>query len=220
MKVTYKVRALDAKGNVEFKHTYRYLPKALEAVERKVEAGLATRIVQKVQREEFTIEPNNKWGIRPHDTWAVGASPISTIFIHTSVTQQLSALALPRQERGQMRSVDAIAHGRGYNGISYSFGVFPSGRAYEGRGFLVVEAATEGYNTSADSICTIGNTDVFSPTEAQIAGIVAIIKEGQRRGHYAKKISVRPHRAVAAKACPGAKFPDSLLDEIQRRVNK
>ena len=218
--VRYKVRALTKDGRVVFKDEYKRESVAVNAVERLVDKGRAVHIRRVVTEDDFRIEPSSKWGIRSHSPYSYGIAPLRTIYIHTSVTTQLGALAPRLAERAQMRSVDNIAFGRGFNGFSYSFGVFPSGRAYEGRGLLVAEAATEPYNTSSDSVCCIGNTDAFNPTKAQIEGIIAVIKKGQRRGAYAHTLDVWGHRKVAAKACPGILFTDANIAYIQHQVNR
>lgn len=215
----YVVRALSPKGELIRKEAFRREGKYLDFVRAQVEKNRKVVVRSRIEEAKFTIEDNSVWGISGHTPYEVAPGPLRTIFIHTSVTKQLEAFASVKAERAEMRNVDRIAHGRGFNGFSYNFGVLPSGRAYEGRGFRVVEAATEDYNTTADSIVTIGNTDVFDPTEAQVLAIIGVIKEGQRRGHYAKKLEVFGHRKVAAKACPGAKFRDATIRRIEVAVN-
>ena len=218
--VRYRVRAVTEDGRVVFKDSYKRESVA-EAVANRLEDKWHTvRIRKAVTQSKFEIEGNHEWGIRPHDPYVIATGPLSTIYVHTSVTEQLSATAGRVEEQAQMRSVDNIAWGRGFNGFSYSFGVFASGRAYEGRGFLVSEAATEPYNTTSDSICCIGNTDAFNPTKAQIESIIGIIKRGQKRRSYARSLDIRGHREVAPKACPGVRFTDANINYIQHQVNR
>jgi hypothetical protein len=217
--VSYEVRVIKD-GEVKIERTFKEWNKAEDLIERAAQRGRKVVVERQVKKDTFRIEPNHKWSIRPHDPWTKAAGPLETVFLHTSVTTQLKSTATADEERAQMRSVDSIAYGRGFNGFSYNFGVFPSGRAYEGRGFLVVEAATEDYNSTSDSIATIGNTDAFEPTEAQIQAIIGIIKKGQKLGFYAKKLNVREHNEVAAKACPGKFFTDAVIRKIERAVNE
>lgn len=213
---SYHVRAVED-GKVVLKKEFQRKTRALEVIENQIGLGRKVITRRELQKPEFTIIRD--WGKRTHEAYQYAPAPLRTIYIHTSVTKQLSAGATRTAEKAQMRAVDDIAFARGFNGFSYSFGVFPSGRAYEGRGFLVVEAATEPHNYTSDSICTIGNTDAFKPTDAQIDAIVGIIKTGQRRGKYAQKLDIRGHREVAPKACPGRYFTDQMIAAVQARVN-
>lgn len=180
---------------------------------------LGKLIARMRKNRKVAFVPAHKWGRRPHGAYSYGPKPLHVIFLHTSVTYQLSPNASNAEQAEQMRRLDDIAFARGFNGISYSWGVLPSGDIYEGRGFRVVEAATSDYNSSSDSVCTVGNTDVYEPTKDQIDSIVDIIKLGQKQGEYANKLSVRGHRSVAPKACPGAKFTDAKIAVVRSRVN-
>ena len=217
--VTYDVRAINKDGKVVITKTFKKKGKLLDFFRRAVERFRKVIVKRQVTKQKFTIVPSEDWGIRDHTAYSY-AGPVDTIFIHTSVTTQLEASAKKNDEKAQMRSVDNIAFGRGFNGFSYSFGVFPSGRGYEGRGWNVVEAATAPYNEESDSISFIGNTDVFDPTEAQFEAIIAIIKDGQRRGKVTANATIRFHREVAPKACPGAKVTEAHRRRIQRGVSQ
>lgn len=221
MKVYYNVRVLNSKGEVVLKKTFRRKWKALKFVGEKLDKRRAAKITKKVERDTFAIESASTWGRSAHSPYQQGPKPVGTVFTHTSVTKQLAPSATKAQEREQMRSLDAIAKGRGFNGISYSICIFPSGRAYEGRGWGVVEAATDPYNSSSDSVCFVGNTDAFQPTKAQIESHKAIInKDGQPKGFLVKRgLSIRGHREVAPKACPGRFVTQAILDDIEKAVN-
>lgn len=221
MKVYYDARILNKKGNVVRRKKFRRKWRALKWVGKRLDNRRAAKIVKKVQRDTFSIESAADWGRSNHAPYQYGPRPVGTVFLHTSVTEQLGATTTRAKEREQMRKLDAIAKGRGFNGISYSIGIFPSGRCYEGRGWGVVEAATEGHNTTSDSVCFVGNTDAFEPTKAQLTAAKAVInKDGQPRGFLAKRgLAIRGHREVAAKACPGKFVTTAHLSEIERAVN-
>jgi N-acetylmuramoyl-L-alanine amidase len=163
---------------------------------------------------------NTEWGIQPHDPWVPTQGPLSMLFIHHSVTKQLPVSATVAEEKQQMRLLDQIAHSRGFNGISYSWAVFPSGRCYEGRGWLVVEAATKDFNTVSDSIALVGNYSQFEMNDRQSAAIRKLVNRAQENGVFVRSgLNVRAHREVAATACPGTKVTDAEIQEIQRAVN-
>lgn len=167
--------------------------------------------------------------IRTREEWKAAASrsplvliplPVSTVFVHTSVTDQLEPNATPTKEAEQMRRVQQVAFGRKFSDFSYSFGVFPSGRVYQGRGRDKAQAATEGFNSTSLSICTIGNTDIHPPTEDQLEAIVWLINHLQEaQAINPTHVDVRGHREVAPKACPGRLFTDAMITDIQQRVN-
>lgn len=203
----------------ERKRKFNLLRKAWSFAKRQIAKGRAVKIRPFEDIPDFRVISRAGWGADP--PWGprgVVIDPVSTVFIHTSVTIQLSSDAPKDEERKQMRIVQSIARNRKFSDFSYSFGVFASGRTYEGRGWGVGQAATEGFNSSSYSICTIGNTDTNDPTEAQIRSIIALIKLGQTKGRIARGVRIRGHREVAPKACPGAKFTDQMLERIEKAV--
>jgi hypothetical protein len=217
-KVRYYVRALKD-GDVVLKETFKRKNKALDFIERQIDKGRSASIRKVVSEGRFTIEGPDVWGRSAHNPYETGPKPVGTVFFHTSVTTQLSPAATAPQERAEMRKLDAIAKGRGFNGISYSVCIFPSGRAYYGRGWGVVEAATEGYNTTSDSVCFAGNTDSFPLTRAQKDAAVQVLRQGQLAGFLTVRgLSIRGHREVAAKACPGRHVSDDTLRAFERAV--
>lgn len=219
-RIEYLVRVLDDNGQVKLKKEFKDIDEAFERAEKAIDRGNKVTIKKLVEIERFSIEDSSVWGIRNHDPYSFGPKPLSTLFLHTSVTTHLDISASVAEERAQMRNVDNIAFGRGFNGFSYTHGVFQSGRVYEGRGWGVVEAATEEFNTSSDSICFIGNTDAFKPSEASIEAVIATIKDGQKKGFLVKQgLNIRGHREVAAKACPGQFVTEAIVRGIERAVN-
>lgn len=202
-KVVYDVRVVNREGKLVTKKRFKAKDQAFNFAQDKLVHQRRVKVARKEVAEAFRITPANEWGRSAHKPYQNGPRPVSTVFVHTSVTKQLPASATVEQEKAEMRSLDAIAKARGFNGVSYSICIFPSGRAYEGRGFGVVEAATSGYNTTSDSVCFVGNTDAHKPTQAQLDSMVKVLRHGQTNGYLAKNLTCRGHREVAAKACPG-----------------
>lgn len=219
MAIRYDVRVLNKDGKLVTKKRFKAKDAAVNFAADKL---VRRRQVKIRRREVFALETfsNTTWGPAPHDPWTPAPRPVKTVFIHHSVTQQLPVSASVDQEKAQMKLLDQIAHGRGFNGISYCWAVMPSARCWEGRGFGIIEAATENFNTSADSIVLAGNYSSFAMNDEQKQAIIALIKRGQRDGFFITRgLDVRAHREVSATSCPGSKISDALIQEIQKAVN-
>jgi hypothetical protein len=218
-RLRYDVRVVDKDGKLVWKKRFAAKDKALNAFKDKL-TGMrrgSFRPVRVFVSERFQ---NTAWGPAPHDPWIPGPKPISIVYIHHSVTAQLPVTATVSREAQEMRLLDSIAHGRGFNGISYCWAVMPSSRCWEGRGFGIVEAGTEDHNTDADSIVLVGNYSSFKPSEAQRVAIIDLINRGQAAGFFVKTgLDVRPHRQTSATSCPGSKVLDEWIQSIQKAVN-
>lgn len=219
-KIFYNVRVVED-GKVVLKRRFAAKDVALRFVADKLVRRRQVRIARQRVFQLETIQ-NTEWGLQPHEPWEKAAGPLRMAFLHTSVTTQLPVSASVEQEKEQMRLLDQIAHSRGFNGISYSWAIFPSGRCYEGRGDLVIEAATEGFNTSSDSFCFVGNGDVFALSSLQKVAVRMLIDRKQRQGHLVMTgLDVRGHREVSTqgKSCPGRMITDEDIEAVQRQVN-
>lgn len=183
----------------------------------RVEKHDQSRIIR-VQEFQLQTFDNSTWGLMPHAAWEAAPTPVSTLFLHHTVTANLPVTASVAEEKEQMRLLDSIAHGRGFNGISYCWVIFPSGRCYEGRGWGVIEAATEGHNTDSDSIVFAGNYMTRPLTDLQQDAVRALIDKAQRDGFLAKQLDVRPHRSSSQTSCPGDKITDGVVEAIEEDV--
>ncbi len=191
-------------------------PARREKQRRLNELALARRPVRRrpeiIKREEWEADP-------PRGPVGTLVEPVDTLFLHTSVTVQLPPTATLAQEKAAVRALQDIAFARKFFDTSYSWGFAPSGRIYELRGDSKVQAATEGFNSTSYSFVTIGNTDTNKPTKKQLESMKDMADFLQRNGSMTDHVDIRGHREVAPKACPGAKFTDELISEMQRFVN-
>lgn len=133
-------------------------------------------------------------------------STANGFFVHHTVA---GAPTTKAGEEAEMRNLQNIAFQRGFNDISYSWIVFPSGRIYEGRGLGKAGAHTLNYNYTAYGAAAAGNYDIARPTNAMVKSFRWL-----RRKH-AKLADrpLRPHSAVYATACPGS-FLRARLNEM------
>ncbi len=144
------------------------------------------------------IQPRSAWQAAPR---RINPGTISgavlKLFLHHTVTP------VTGDEGKDLRLVQTVAFGRRFSDISYSFLVFPNGNVYEGRGWRVVGAHTEGHNSSSYGISLVGNYETQPMTDAQVAAVQAVIAEGKRLGHIDSRATLRGHRDMKATACPG-----------------
>lgn len=123
----------------------------------------------------------------------------AALFLHHTVT------ATTTDPCADWRVVQRVAFGRGFADISYTFGVHPSGAVMEGRSPSAVGAHTEKHNSTAHAIVLIGNYDEAEPPPAMLGAVRWLRAEMVRRGLLTADHSFRPHSAVKATACPGAR---------------
>jgi hypothetical protein len=148
------------------------------------------------------IASRASWGARYADGDKTLSGLAVGVFIHHTVTKQLSPSASVAEEREQMRSIESIGQSRFGTGISYNVIVFPSGRAYQGASFNRRGTHTGGRNSTVRSISFAGNYETNKPTDAAIATAAAIYEEGKGKwwGHGAPLYG---HRDLSQTACPG-----------------
>lgn len=148
------------------------------------------------------IATRASWGARYRDGDITVSGLANEVFLHHTVTTQLSASATVAQEQAQMRNIEAIGQSRFRYGISYNVIIFPSGRAYQGVSWNRRGTHTGGRNSTARSICFAGNYETNRPTEAQLQTAGAILREGRNKW-WTKNAPLRSHRDVSQTACPG-----------------
>lgn len=154
--------------------------------------------------ENKEIHNRASWGAKsPKETplHTPAWTEVTPTFVHHSVTDApktaASAAALRKLEQEHMRLLQTIAFDRGFNDISYSYVIFPSGEVYEGRGKQIVGAHTIGHNNEV-GIVFAGNYDTDTFTAAEKSALVWLRTElGVVKG------PLHPHCSVYATECPG-----------------
>lgn len=164
------------------------------------------------------IKPRGVWGHAVSHGW-LRLLPVSLVYIHHSVTSAPPAKASEEVEAQHMRTLDGIAHGRGFQGFSYNYAVAKSGRAWTGRG-RHVGAQNDGENSSSVGIVVMGNYQVDEATDTIVEGVGKLIAELKERGAIKRGVTIiRGHRDSDATACPGNKLYARLPD-IRRKFKK
>lgn len=163
------------------------------------------------------VRPRGLWGHAVVHGW-IKLLPVSVVYIHHSVGESPSPNASEEVEAQVMRSLDATAHARGFQGFSYNYAVAPSGRAWTGRG-RHVGAQNDGENSSSVGIVVMGNYEVEAATDRIVEGVGRLIAELKDRGAIKRGVTViRGHRDSDATLCPGTRLYKRLPDI--RRVFK
>ena len=169
------------------------------------------------------IASRASWGARRPDGDKTLSGLAEDVFLHHSVTAQLSPDATVDQERAQMRLLEQIGYsrfGRYGQGISYNVVIFPSGRAYQGVSFNRRGAHTDGRNSVVRSLCFAGNYETATPTAAALKTAAEILADGAGK-HWRKGYRVLGHRDIKATACPGKHVYAQIADIVAdaRRVS-
>lgn len=149
-----------------------------------------------------SIASRASWGARYPDGDLTLTGLAVEVFVHHSVTAQLSPDASIAAEAEQMRALESVGQSRFGTGISYNVVIFPSGRAYQGVSWNRRGTHTGGRNSTSRSICFAGNYEVTQPTAAQISTAAAIFGAGKGRW-WTQGAPLAGHRDVSQTACPG-----------------
>lgn len=164
------------------------------------------------------IASRASWGARYRN--GVGTRPVGSLqkFLHHTVTAQLPTTATVAQERAQMRTVERIGQERFGAGISYTIGVFPSGRMYWGAGIdRIAYHSGPGRNTRGAAIVLVGNTHANDITTQQEDSIVWLLQHGVREKWWSDPAITEGHRDFSSTSCPGD-FAYGRIEAINRRA--
>lgn len=149
--------------------------------------------------EQVLVVKRDQWGAKYHAGTQNMPKPVAEVNIHHTVTK---ATDDPCKD---MRLVEQVLHSRGL-APGYSFCVHPSGIILEGAGGKI-GAHTAGRNARSYGFAFIGNYDRDQPTWAQLAAAGYLIRILQFTGFIVPelhRVTIQPHRATKATACPGA----------------
>lgn len=143
-----------------------------------------------------------QWGARApkNPPQPAPKSARDTFMVHYSTGQELG-----RPNTAQwVREIQAFhMDGHGWNDIGYNYLVDAAGRVFAGRGWDVIGAHCEGWNTRAIGVCFLGNDDpgVLDVTPAGRAAIRQLYAEACQR--FGRQLTPKGHRDGFPTACPG-----------------
>lgn len=140
--------------------------------------------------------PRSAWtSFRPNFT--TGPKKVKVVYIHHSAAADEGDPISETAEFGRMRSIESThINERGWLCVGYSFVVFGSGRACEGRGWGHKQGGNYdgGTNESTYSVCFDGDFGGHAPTDAAFATAAALIAEGVALGWIDPDYELRGHR--------------------------
>lgn len=166
-----------------------------------VKARVAKRAAKKQQRVKlrFWIRGRRLWRARraKHVTPAAWGAGVD-VFVHHTADPG------PRRKdvRAYLRQIQSFhMDTRGWSDIAYNYLIAPDGTVWEGRGWGVVGAHTEGHNTKSIGICFMGTFTTQTPTPAAQIAFSKLHAHLERKG--ARIRGTYGHGDVYATSCPG-----------------
>ena len=155
------------------------------------------------------------WGAKYRAGFGVRTAnyPLPEAWTHHSVTAHLPTDGTVAAEKQQMRVLENIGQQRFKGGISYSFVIFPSGRAYMGLGASRIGAHTGGRNSVSLGIVFAGNYENHKPSSAAEETYAGLLQDLDRVGVLQSARTNGGHRDApnhSWNACPGEHLHDRL----------
>jgi hypothetical protein len=158
------------------------------------------------------VVPRNQWGARYADGFAAAPIP-SEWWLHHSA----GAAPNEAEEIKVIRQLEQTGQDRFGGGMSYTWLVPLSGRAYAGHSMHRQGAHTLNRNDRARGICLVGNYNVERPTSRQLDTVAEIMITEWRAGRARTYLLNGGHRDLQATECPGD-HAYALIPEINRRA--
>lgn len=146
------------------------------------------------------VVPRGTWGALAWEKppIAVPASRRTHFLVHYD-----GGTAIVRTGYAIPRAIDAEHHAKGWNGIGYNHVVSQAGEVFEGRGWGLIGAHCEGFNTASFGVqVAVGGDQVPSP--AALHAVRALYDEACSRA--GKQLVESWHGAHYPTECPGGRL--------------
>lgn len=148
--------------------------------------------------------PRARWGSSQSDPAGSPVGIQTEIVIHHTWRPHVTADATQTHEQSIVRAIQDYHLSKGWDDIGYSFLVFQSERAYEGRGWFRTGAHAKGAN-HLPSICFVINGDDHVPSDGAWDMARRICADGVRVGALTPGYRVSGHHDYSTKSCPGVR---------------
>lgn len=132
---------------------------------------------------------------------------INKIIVHHSANERANDTA---------KSIHSAHLSNGWAGIGYHFLIRSDGTIEKGRPQSAVGSHCPGANTGSLGICLSGNFEKAMPAAVQIEALIWLMAKLMQSYNI---VTVLPHSAYVATACPG-KFLRDMLDDITAAARK
>ncbi|KAH9518928.1 Peptidoglycan-recognition protein SC2 [Bulinus truncatus] len=145
------------------------------------------------------------WGARhPSSTPQHISGAVHYSFIHHSAGAECHDRATCQAQVKSFQNYHMDTHG--WSDIGYTFIIGGDGSVFEGRGWNVVGAHTQGYNSVGYGFCFIGTFTSHVPTAAAQQAVKDLIACGVSEGKIQSNYVLRGHRDMGSTECPGTAF--------------
>lgn len=158
-------------------------------------------------------ETREQWGSTQTDPAGTLVGIQVEVVAHHTWKPHVDAGVSVAREREVVRGIQGYHVGKGWDDIGYSFLVFQSGRAYEGRGWFRTGAHTKGQNRKP-SIVFVIDGDQHEPTKAAWKTARTLLREGVRVGALIPQYLVAGHTDYAIKSCPGTRTYPLIREQL------
>ncbi|GAV07154.1 hypothetical protein RvY_17029 [Ramazzottius varieornatus] len=150
-----------------------------------------------------------QWGARPPKSAPSKlAEPVTYAFIHHSEGPSSTDLASGKKVVQGIQNYHMDSNK--WDDIGYSFLIGGDGSIFEGRGWGVVGAHTQNYNSAGYGICFLGSFTSALPTAAAMNAAKALIADAVAKGHLKKAYQLKGHRQMGSTDCPGTKLYNEI----------
>jgi hypothetical protein len=165
-------------------------------------------------------EPGAPWrrNAMPRSAWAQG-EPVASEMDRMSAIRDITVHhdgmeAFHATDRGSvaqhLEDIRRLHRRKGWGDIGYHFAVDPAGRVWEARPLRFQGAHVKDHNPGNIGIVVLGNFEMQSPTEQQVAALRGLL--ASLMSSYGVTVQrVHTHREWAVTACPGDRLQSQMV---------
>ncbi|KAM4742715.1 peptidoglycan recognition protein 5 [Anableps anableps] len=151
--------------------------------------------------QTVNIISRQQWGAATPKQKKSLEGPAQRVVIHHTAFQSCKGLAECKE---QLLSIQRLhMKERHFDDIGYNFLIGGDGSVFEGRGWGVMGAHTQGYNSVSLGIAFMGNFNNDTPSKEEILSGKQLLMSGVLQGFIRPEFVLNGHRDLGATQCPG-----------------